>query len=227
MDRMKRLFGFVVIIATAYLLVNVKPSGAWFVSVEESIPVWNQSASVTFVVLGGVKDYTALTPYVPGDNLVKVTAFQSGAAQAIRLVNNSTILTDIRFKISYEIYLMNEEEPPVAVKQTITYMPCVVETPANPQEPLAECDSNFVIVIGSGWRMATTGESEEFFYYDDVPAYDSLNPLNSNIDFIAKMYYNATNIINENQSKNLSITITFQSKQDYYVDWVDLGTLNY
>lgn len=173
-------------VGVTFLLLLTPSSGAWFVTSQSSTSIVNNTANVMFIVTGDVIDFSQ-TPYVPGEELLETP---------IQMYNLSTIATEVRIKIEYDIILPDELE--------ITKMTYQVP------------DTYFQAIFQSGWSYNST---DHYFYSTLIEPNQTLTSV------ITSMSYNALTITNPNMGETLGIYIRFEAKQFYFVDWEDIGVI--
>lgn len=83
------------------------------------------------------------------------------------------------------------------------------------------------ITIASGWVL----DEEDGYYYYRVPRpTDNKYPIpaeNQNILVIEEIILRGDKVGNDKADKTYTITVTFEAKQNDYVAWADLGTIDF
>lgn len=207
MKNKKILLLFLLLIG--FMVYTTSMISAWLTDTKETGPLTMTVGDIEYTWAG---DLTEEVPIVPGQELVE-------AGNAFRLINESTIESEIRVLMSIQVKKQDVSE---------VYTDWLDAYSIDASNPVGSAAKLF-IVFGSNWAKETNattrvlGETtynvHEYRYSQTVEALDD-----TPIDFITSMMLNGWTVGNEYENASFKITLIFEAKQKDYVTWTELGT---
>ena len=136
------------------------------------------------------------------------------------LTNNSTIETELRIEIKYQF----STDGTINASNWILF----------DGDSVNETNNNTSLVIGVlssdtdfVWNYDTvdTGENKNYYWYLSYNGSETIPAQTLQIPVMENLYINGNASGNENATKHLIVHITFQAKQQKYVEWDELGAI--
>jgi hypothetical protein len=175
---------------------------------------------------------------VPGDNLIVVPVEEESTTGGVTtgapsvhyqhspliLKNYSTIDTQVRLKIEYTYYeTAAQTVPSSAVYQGLSSEKLQVNFPSEMTCTYNSTDGYWYCSTENGVIPAVVSE-EETGSTGETTTSSQLDY--EDIELIESVFYKGTEYDKTYEGKEVSVTITLQAKQAYYVDWEDITQLN-
>lgn len=185
-------------------------SYAWIIRSHNSGNIIFVTGEVKYELVGELKEEDLK---IPKQELVK---------DQFKLTNNSTIETELRIEIKYQFSTDGKID---ASKWILFDGDSVNETNNNTSLVIgvlsSDTDSDFV------WNYNTvdTGENPNYYWYLSYKESETIPAETLEIPVMESLYINGNASGNENATKHLIVHITFQAKQQKYVEWDELGAI--
>lgn len=242
----KRVLCIALSLSLLACLVAVKGTFAWISFEDETKSHMLDIGRLKYDLIGELNsnyhNASGKALIVPGDNLIVVpvveeeeessTSGETTQAPSVRyqkspliLKNFSTIDTQVRLKIEYTYYNSTVQEiPSEAIYQGAASEKLEVIFGDTLNYTYESTDGYWYISTQSDIIPAVGSEEETGTTTDETTTSEQNDY--ENIVLIESIHYKGSEYDKTYEGKEVSVTITLQAKQAYYVDWEDITQLN-